>query len=510
MKKVIFGDALKQVMEEAINMLGDAVSSTLGPSGNNVLISNDEMSPFITNDGVTIASSIASENKEINTVLEIAKEAALKTNELVGDGTTTTILLMQSIFNEGLKKIKSGKDTIVLKQELDKSIEFILNELDNFKIKPTKENLAQVGKTSCNDSELGILLTELFLKMNNKYAIKLDESNTEETKIVIKKGYSVELDNISNMYFVNDKELNLNDAYILILKGYLDDLEKISDIINEGIKDKNIVIFVEDASENIKEEMISYFLEYHKNIFLFNLPDYASRRYSIINDLINVTKAKAKNVEFDNISFDDLGFSSKVIINENEILISIDNNLDNYLASLKNELNSCFNDYEKEFLAKRVSSLEKGMATIYVGASTKTEMKDKKMRIEDAINALDVASRGVAIGSGIPFLKISNNIKLNTDADDILSIALKEPFKKIIANCGEDYTKIETLIVNSNYKRVYNFKTKTLEDTKNITVLDPIEVLKVSLKNAVSIASMLLTTNYLVINEREKEETNYL
>ena len=508
MKKVIFGENLRIVMKEAINMLGNAVSSTLGPSGNNVLINKSDMSSFITNDGVTIASSIESEDKEINTVLEIAKEAALKTNELVGDGTTTTILLMQSIFNEGLKKIENGKNAIVLKNELNESTKKVLNALDKLKTKPTKDDLIQVSTTSCNDSELGFLLTELFYEMNSKYAIKLDESNNEETEIIIKKGYSVELDDISNMYFVTKKELILNDSYILILKGYLNDLDKISDIINEGIKNKNIIIFVEEISENIKEEILSYFLEYHKNIFLFKLPDYASRRFAIINDLINVTSAKAKNIEFDSISVNDLGKSSKVVINENEALISVDNNLDNYLLKLKNELNNCFNDYEKEFLAKRVSSLESGIATVLVGAPTKTEMKDKKMRIEDAINALDIASQGVVAGSGISFLKISSNNEVNTDGDNILNIALTEPFKKIIENCGADYNEIEALVRNSNYQKVYNLKTKKLEDIKNTTVLDPVEVLKTSLKNATSIASMLLTTNYLVINEFLTKESD--
>lgn len=505
MKKVLSGAALRIVMEEAINMLGDAVSSTLGPSGNNVLINNDDMAPFITNDGVTIASSIESDNKEINTILEIAKESSFKTNELVGDGTTTTIVLLQSLFNEGVKLLEKNKNAIILKKELDESLEIVLNELDKLKRIPTSKDLTEVARTSCNDYELGKFVSELFSKVKSKYAIKLDESNDEKTYYEVKKGYSLELDNISNMYFVNNSEIVLNDTYILVLKGYLDDLEKIADLINEGIKDKNIVIFAEDISENVKEEALLYFLEYHKNIFLFNLPDYAARRYAIETDLVNITNATIRNIDHDLVCFEDFGKSSKLVINQNEILIAVDNDINDYLLKLKEELNNCFNDYEKEFLARRVSSLDNGIATIYVGSPTKTEIKEKKMRIEDAINALDIASIGVVVGSGVSLLKVKDLINLNSDGANILKLTLEEPFKKIMENCGEDYNKYKELIIKFNYEKVYNLKTRKFENIKNTSVLDPIEVIKISLKNAISIASMLLTTNYLVINENLKE-----
>jgi len=504
MKKVISNQNLINAMQEAINMLGDAVSSTLGPTGNNVLINNDDSAPFITNDGVTIAASIESENKEVNTILEIAKEASLKTNELVGDGTTTTIVLLKSIFNEGLTKIMNGKNAIILKKELDESSKEILNELDKLKIKPTSKDLMQVAKTSCNDNELGKMLTNLFLKMKSKYAIKLDESKTDKTYIKIKKGYSFELDNISNMYFVKNSEITLEDAYILILNGYLDDLEKISELINEGINNSNLVIFAENISENVKEEALLYFLEYHKNIFLFNLPDYAKRRYMIEQDLTIITNATIKNVDYDSVRFEDLGESKKVIINKDEIIISFTKNIDEYLLKLNEEMNNVSDEFNENYLKTRIASLENGIATIYVGASTKTELKEKKMRIEDAINALDVASKGVLVGSGIAFLNVSNNMTLNNDGSEVLNISLKEPFKKIVENCGEDYLKLIKVIEESKYQKVYNLKSKVLEDIKNTSVLDPVEVLKVSLKNAVSIAGMLLTTKYLVINENIK------
>lgn len=502
MKKVINGEFLKEKMNESVDLICDAVSSTIGPSGNNVLI-NNELAPFITNDGVTIAESIASEDKIVNTILEIIKEASLKTNELVGDGTTTTLVLLKSIFHEGLRLIENGKNPIILKQELDESLKTCLELIENSKKKPTKNDLINIAKTSCNDSELGEYLTNIFLKMKSKYAIKLDESTSEFTSVKYKKGYSFDLDNVSNMYFLNKNEINLKNVNILLFKGYLDDLEKISEAINEN---KNLIILASDASDLVKEEILSYYLDYKKNIFLFLLPDYPSKRYAILNDLSVISDGVIKN-ENEDISIEDLGKIESVNITKDEILFSVDKNIDSYIETLKEELNN-LTEFDSYFMKERIAKLETGLATIYVGGITKTEIKEKKMRIEDAINALEVASKGITIGSGIKYLEISEKIG---SKNEILSKSLKKPFQKIMENCGEDYLKWEEVIKSSKYEKLYNLKTKALEDIKTTSVLDPIEVIKVALKNATSIASMLLTTNYLVINENiEKPAESYL
>ena len=501
MKKVINGDELRMKMSEAVDLICNAVSSTLGPSGNNVLI-DSELSPFITNDGVTIAESIASDDKIINSILDIIKEASLKTNELVGDGTTTTLVLLKSIFDEGLSLVKSGKNAIVLRKELEESLKEIVDLLDKNKKDASSNDLISIAKTSCGDNLLGEFLTEVFLKVKSKYAIRIEEGKDEKMLVKYKKGYSFELDNVSNMYFLDKQEISLKNAYVLLYKGYLDNLETISEVINAN---KNVVILVADASDEVKEEILSYYLDYKKNIFLFLLPDYPSKRYAILNDVAFISGAKIKNAS-DSISITDLG-KIDVLINKDEISFSITKDVNEYITEIEKEMPT-LDEFDAYFLKERICKLKTGIATIYVGGITKAEIREKKMRVEDAINALEVASGGVTIGSGIKFLEISQELSLDTDGSKILSLSLNEPFKKIYENCGEDYSKWKDIIRVSNYQKIYNLKTKTLEDVDKTSILDPTQVLKVAISNAVSIASILLTTNYLVINENLNQNSS--
>lgn len=494
MKEVISGKELKEIMIKAVNLLCDAVGATLGPSGNNVII-NSDLSPYITNDGATIAQTISSSDKKTNTILEIAKEASLKTNEKVGDGTTTTLVLLQSIFNEGLKEIENGINPIFLKKRLNLELNNIIEKLNKMKKIPTEEELYNIALTSSEDIEIAKLVIEVYLKMNNKYSIKLDESNNEKTYYEIKKGYTIEDIDIPTIYFNNINKIEINDAYVLLLNGYLTDLEQISDIINEGlIRDKNVIIFVEDYDEEVKNDVLLYYLKSNKNIFLFKMPNYGSQKENIISDISSITKSNVKNIDFDNIRFNDLGKLDKIEITKANITLISNNNIYNYINKLKQELNENKSIYEKELLENRISKLEKGVATIYVGGNTKTEIKEKIMRFEDSLCALDIARKGILLGEGIPLLKISNEIN-----DNILKNSLQQPFIKILENSGyTNYEQIKNEILSSNYQKVFNLETGKLE---LYTIIDPYLVVVESLRNAVSIATMLLTTNYLVINE---------
>ena len=497
MKKVISGNELREVMQKSINLICDAVSSTLGPSGNNVLIDSGDASPFITNDGVTIASSISSEDKRCNAILEIIKEATLKTNEVVGDGTTTTLVLLQSIFNNGVKKIESGINPITLKKELDNSLNDIILKLKKKSKKPTKKDYISIASISSNDKDIGTFLENVYSIMGSVHAIKLKEGS-EKTYYEIKKGYSVDVD-VPNIYFDDKKEINLDNAYILLLKGYLNDLEAISDIINEGLnRNKNIVILADDYDIDVSNQVVLYNLQMNKNIYLFKLPDYGSRKDAIEKDISILTNSKIKNIEYDNISFSSLGIAKEIVIKKDEIIIISDKDINKWISKIKDNYNNETSDYEKEFLAHRIAMLENGIATIYVGGMTKTEIKEKLMRFEDSLNALEVANNGILIGEGISLLKISDEIN-----NDILKESLKVPFKKIMENALGEYKDIENSILNSNYNLIYNFDDNKLEDISNTSILDPLNVTIEALKNAVSIAGMLLTTNYIVINEMD-------
>ena len=500
MKKVISNKELKKVMIDAVNLICDAVGSTLGPSGNNIIIDNT-LSPYITNDGATIARNISSSDKEINTILEIIKEASLKTNEEVGDGTTTTLVLLQSIFNEGLKEIEKGKDPIILKKELNKLLDIIIGEINKKKKEPTKEDLLKIAYTSSNDIDIATLVTEVYLKMDNSYSIRLDESK-KETYYEIKKGYVIEDVEVSNLYLEDSKIIQLTNVSLLLLNGYLSSLELISDILNESLtRNKKLVILVDDYSNEVKNEIMSYYLNMNKDIFIFKIPGYGFIKNNIEKDISILTNSKIRNIDYEQVSYNDLGFANNLEINKNSLTLVINKNVHNYVNKLKKELENS-NEYDKELLENRISKLEKGIAAIYVGGNTKTEIKEKIMRFEDTLCALDVAKYGIVPGEGLLFLEISESIN-----NKILSKSLEAPLIKILNNSGYEHESIKNEIIKSNYKRIFNLEKGMLESIEN-NIVDPALVLIEAIKNAVSIATLLLTTNYLVINEEKIVDNN--
>mgnify|MGYP003571267418 CR=1 FL=1 len=506
MKDVISNQELRKVIIEATDLLCDAVGSTLGPSGNNVLINTDDITPYITNDGVTIASAIESEDKKINTVLEIAKEASLKTNEVVGDGTTTTLVLLQAILKESFKEIDAGKNPIVLKKGLNDALEKIINLIQMLKRTPSKKDYISIASISANDKEIGLFLTKVYSKMKGKNAIRLEESSNSKTYYEIKKGYNLEIDNISNLYFQDYNEINLSDVYILILKGYLDSLEQISDVINEGLtRNKSIVIFAEEFNVTLNEELLVYYLQEKKNIYLFKLPDYGSRKEQILEDVSILSLSNIKNINYENVYWNDLGKVRNVLIRKDEVIIVNENEkVKRRLQELKVNLRKTHETYEKEFLENRIAKLNNGIATIYVGANTRTEAKEKIMRFEDALWAMDMARNGIVVGEGITFLFISEELSDNIIGEKVIKEALKVPFKKIMINSGENFELRLQEIKEANYEKVFNFKSNELESVQDTVIVDPVLVIIEALTNAVSIASMLITTNYLVINENNK------
>ena len=510
MKCVISGEELKNVMKEGVDLLCNTVTATLGPTGNNVLINNSDTTPFITNDGVTIASNIESSDPRINTILEIVKEASLKTNELVGDGTTTTLVLLESIFNLGLEAINNGVNPIELKNNLSKTLDKLLIEIDKYKMNPRDKDYKTIATISSNDTEIGEITSNIFSKVKSKYACKLEESSTEETYFKINKGYNIPIRNISNLYFKNQKNIELDNVSVLVLKGYLNSLEEISEVINTGLDDKNILIFVEEMEESIKQELLVYYLTNNKNIFIVELEEYGTHREKIEEDISILCDCIIKNVNYEPVNISDLGLVKSISINNEDIILSVDNNRSNELVKIiKEELGNTVSEYEKEFIRTRLSKLEEGIATIYVGGKTKTEKRERLMRFEDALCALEVSKNGVVYGEGITYLKIRDVLNNEDTSDSIMFNSLEKPLEKVLSNLGLD-NNIKKDIINSNYNKIYDCNSNSLIDIDNCNILDPIDVVKVALKNSISIASLLLTTSSLVINENDKLEKDII
>ena len=488
MKKVIGPDELKIKIKEALELLCDTVSKTLGPSGNNILLDTKDLAPFITNDGVTIASSISSSDEATKALLEIIKEASMKTNEMVGDGTTTTLVLLKAIYDLGLKEIEKGTSLYNLKKMWHEELKKILDEIEQKSRKPTTNDLYQIAYSACNDEVLSKVSVETILKVKTKNAIKILESKTKETYFDYVNGYVLN-SFLSHEYFLKgDDKITTTHPYVLIYKGFLDDLEEISSMINPLLKDKeSIILMTEGYSKELKETCLSLYYEKKVYIYLLELPTYDSMLFELYKDLESLLK-------FNN----NIGYLKEVVFTREETILFSNQDTNKRKEELEKEILMCHSNYQKEDLQRRLSMLETGLCTIYVGGYTEVEIKEKIMRLEDALCSLEVSFYGVNIGSGVTLYQIKKENK-NLLLSEILDI----PLKQIILNNGISSLELEKHLEKNE---IYNFTLEKWEDMNLTNVLDATKVCTTSLQNAFSIALMLLNLSFLVINVDEKNE----
>ena len=496
MKKVIMNNELKEKIMEAIDLLCPPVKSTLGPKGNNVIIDHSNFSPFITNDGVTIARNIESDDEAVNTILEFIKEASIATDESVGDGTTTTIVLLEAIYKEGLKLVENGINPIILKEHLDLELENIINEIKKNSKIPTEENLLNVATIAGGNKEIGKTVFEVFSKIKNKNAINITTSDNYETTIIYENGYILDTSLASQYYYKDDKSIKVFNIYTLLTTSYLDDINQISSIINYiTSNNKELLLIADNYSDNFIEEIIDLYINQNIKIYLIKNPEYGDNRYKILKDLEVITNAKTlENIDLESPNY--LGISKNINFEKGKITISFDTNknISKRIARIKNE-------EDGDFKEKRIAMFESGLATILIGGKTTSETRELKMRYDDALCAINSAKDGIIPGCGIILLKISNELSNDNFANLIFKSAFKNPFTEIMNNSGLNINTIISEIEFNNFETVYNVITNKFENIKNTSVIDSTNVLINSLKNACTIASMLLTTNSLVINE---------
>lgn len=509
MKKVITGEELYDCEEQAIELLCGTVKKTLGPRGSNAIINHSLMSPFITNDGVTIARNIESEDERINTILTLAKEASIKTDETVGDGTTTTLVLLESIFKSGLAKIKDGINPHILKNELDNALESVLDKIKKESKIPTEENYYDIASIASSDQNIGKMITSLYLKVGS--AIKIEESSSNKTNTKIINGYSFEPILASPYFFNNTNEITYKNCLILIMTKEVNEIEEISEIINYTIEKRiPLVILATDYSEEVINEVLSLNFNKITNVTLLKLPEYGLHQMDVLKDLEIISKAKIVKAT-DELSLNNLGKCEEIKITKDLVIIS--NNLKSesikkHINKLKERVKTTNDDFELEFLNNRLAKLTNGIGIIYVGATTTTEAREKKMRFDDALCALKSAANGIIPGSGLILLKIKENLEAKNNGLIILKEALDKPFMQILENVGVNPNDIYNKIKENNFNVIYNALENKLEPISKTKVIDPTNVVVATLKNAVSIAGMLLTTSSLIINEF-KENNNY-
>ena len=502
MKRVIMNEELYNCCEEAIDLLCGTVKKTLGPRGSNAIIDHSLFSPFITNDGVTIAKNIESEDERVNTILTLAKEASIKTDEEVGDGTTTTLVLLESIFKNGLEKIKSGKNPHRLKKELDEGTKEIIAKIKEEARIPSEEDYFRVASIAASDEEIGHLVSSVYLKLNSKGSLKIEESREKETYVKYVNGYT--LDTIlSSPYFLKE-EITYNNPYVLIINKDIKEIEEISEVINFLIDKKSpSIILAQDYNEEVINQILSLNFNKITNVTLLKMPEYGTHQIDILNDIEVITDAKIVKIT-DEITLSNLGKCNKVVINKEYVNIFYDKEskkVERHLAKIKKRSKEEKDSYELDFLNERIAKLTNGRGIIYVGASTTTEAREKKMRFDDALYALENTSEGVVPGSGIILLRISDKMQIETDGYEILKKSLEKPFYQILENVGIEREEVYSKIKESNYELIYNVLDEKYESVMKTSVVDPVSVVTSALENASSIASMLLTTTCLIINE---------
>lgn len=502
MKKIVSGEILKQKMMEAINLLCDTVKCTLGPKGNNVIIDHSSFSPFITNDGVTIAENIESDDEVVNVILELAKEASIKTNQNVGDGTTTTLVILQSLFSKSMDYINKGFSNVILKRELDNFLKEILIMLEKEKINVNdnmKENIAYI---SSNDKEISKVVGKVFSKVNVKEAISISEVNENRMDVIFYKGYIFQSVLASQLLLECNNGV-YKESMFLIVDDVINDLESVSSILNESMSIKKpLVIIAKDFSDYFASNIVSLVMNGELQCLLLKVNEYGIRQRYVEKDLEILSGAKIVNKESE-ISVHSLGIVKGVYASVDNVRIDFifDERIEEYVLKMREDLKDIKEEYMVEFYNKRLAMFNDYTASIIIGANTKTELRERRMRLEDAICAVSASNEGVLVGGGLTLLKISRKIKGTNDAEKIWKEALEIPFRQLMINSGLDYNKVICDLEKLDFKSVYNLYTEEFEDIDNTKVIDSYKVVVNFLVNACSIATMLITTNSLVINE---------
>ena len=502
MKKVIKGEELKKKITESVNLICETVKKTLGPLGSDTIINSSNYFPYITNDGAAIAENIESEDTIINTILSIIKLSAIKTNEKVGDGTTTTLVLLEQIYKLGLKAIENGTNGYILKKQIEKSTSKVLEILEKEKIKINKKTLEYVATIASNDETIGKTLSNL----KNKYDLIEIKEGTDEIDIIEEvNGYYFD-SILPSPYFLESKnEIKYDKSHILIINQKLNSINQIENILNYILENNApLLIIAKEYSEELINNILSMNNEEKTKIMLTLTPEYGANQIMLLKDIEKLTKAKI--VQFENeIKPQDLGESKEIIINETSITIISEKSDEKYIKDIEETLKNTKDEFTKEFLFNRINKLKNGKAIIYVGGLTNIEIKEKKMRYDDALCAINTLNGGALIGGGITLLKISNKLIENNMGDKIIKEALTKPFEILIESVGLNKETIKKQIKKENYNIIYNIKTNNYENIKETKIIDSYNVVIETIKNASSIANMLLNISSIVINEQKIE-----
>ncbi|WP_288571665.1 chaperonin GroEL [uncultured Mitsuokella sp.] len=523
-KQILFDEEARRALGRGVDALANAVKVTLGPKGRNVVLDKKFGAPTITNDGVTIARDIELEDPFENMGAQLVKEVATKTNDIAGDGTTTATLLAQAMIHEGMKNVAAGANPMIIKKGIDEAVKTLVDEI---KAKSKKvegqADIAQVATISSANEETGKLIAEAMEKVGKDGVITVEESKTMRTNLSVKEGMQFDRGYISP-YLVTDTdkmEAALDDPYILITDRKISAINDILPILEQVVKaGKQLAIIAEDIDGEALTTIVVNKLRGTFKALAVKAPGFGDRRKAMLQDIATLTGGTVISEELgrklDSVTLADLGQAHKMVSTKDETTIiggkGEKEAIAERVAQIKQQISQTTSDFDREKLQERLAKLSGGVAVIEIGAATEVEMKDKKYRIEDALNATRAAvEEGIVAGGGTTFLDILPALdKLEVEGDEkvgvnIVKRAIEEPVRQIAQNAG-----LEGSVVVENVKKAgtgigFNALKNEYVDMLQAGIVDPAKVTRSALQNAASIASMVLTTETLVADKPEKE-----
>ncbi|HRH23630.1 MAG TPA: chaperonin GroEL [Candidatus Magasanikbacteria bacterium] len=525
-KQIKFDDDARQALVRGVDILANTVKITLGPKGRNVVLDRGYGSPIITKDGVTVAKEIELEDKFENIGVEIIKEVASKTNDIVGDGTTTATVLAQAIVKEGLKNVTAGANPVALNRGLHKAAEAVILELKNNISKKVEANeIANVASISANDREIGEKIAEAMKEVGNDGVITVEESQTFGMAIETVKGMRFDKGYVSAYMVTNTDrmEAEYEDPYILITDKKISSVEEVLPVLEKVAQSgrKDMVIIADDVEGQALTTLVLNKLRGTFNVLAVKAPGFGDRRKEMLQDIAVLTGGKVITEEvglkLDSVTLEDLGRARKVVsTKENTTIVEGKGDqsaITDRVSQIKKFIEQSDSEFDREKLQERLAKLAGGVAVIRVGAATETEMKEVKHRVEDAVGATKAAiEEGVVPGGGVALLramKALDTIKLEPEemvAVAILRRALEEPIRTIAKNAGYEGAVVVDEVKKREGNFGFNAVTGEYEDMVAAGVIDPTKVTRSALQNAVSAAGMLLTTEAVVTDLPKKEE----
>ena len=528
-KEIKFGEDARKSLLEGVNKLADTVKVTLGPKGRNVVLDKSFGAPLITNDGVTIAKEIELEDKFENMGARLVKEVSTKTNDVAGDGTTTATVLAQSMIKEGVRNVAAGSDPMAIKRGIDKAVNTAVEGLKEISSTVNgKEDIARVASISANNEEIGNLIADAMEKVSKDGVITIEESKTSNTELNVVEGMQFDKGYLSPYMATDTEKMEavLDNPYILITDKKISNIQEILPLLESLMQESGkLLIICDDMEGEALSTLILNKLRGVLNVVAVKAPGFGDKRKAMLEDIAVLTGGEVitsdLGLELKDTTIAQLGKAKQVKVQkENTIIVDgagDKQKIADRVGQIKAQINETQSDYDKEQLQERLAKIAGGVAVIGVGAATEVEMKDKKLRIEDALSATKAAvEEGIVSGGGTALINVIPKVSKLVDTLEngeklgaqIVLKALEEPVKQIAVNAGLEPAVIVNKVKESEAGIGFDAANEQYVDMKKVGIVDPTKVTRSALQNAASIASMVLTTESLVTDAPEPKNCN--